>query len=106
MAYPTNVLHLATECNNYSHSAAFPKGLPGWFIKLFTRERDTLLDPFMGSVITNFAANRMKRNSIGIEIVKDYYEIVKKELQPVELYLFEPHEKYEKNKFRQRYALR
>jgi len=32
--------------------------------------------------------------------------MVKKELQPVELYLFEPHEKYEKNKFRQRYALR
>ncbi len=48
MAYPTNVLHLATECNNKNHSAAFPEGLPQWFIKLFTKEGDTVLDPFMG----------------------------------------------------------
>ena len=47
MAYPTNVLHLATECNNKNHSAAFPEGLPEWFIKLFTKEEDTVLDPFM-----------------------------------------------------------
>lgn len=46
MAYPTNVLHLATECNNKNHSAAFPSELPEWFIKLFTQENDTVLDPF------------------------------------------------------------
>jgi len=34
-AYPTNVLHLATECYNRNHSAAFPAALPQWFIKLF-----------------------------------------------------------------------
>ena len=28
MAYPTNVLHLATECGNKNHSAAFPSSLP------------------------------------------------------------------------------
>ena len=33
-AYPTNVLHIATECNNKNHSAAFPESLPGWFIRL------------------------------------------------------------------------
>jgi len=27
MAYPTNVLHLATECGNKNHSAAFPESL-------------------------------------------------------------------------------
>jgi len=54
MAYPTNVLHLATECNNKNHSAAFPEGLPEWFIKLFTKESDTVLDPFMGLRIVNF----------------------------------------------------
>ena len=37
MVYPTNVLHLATECNNKQHSAAFPSSLPEWFIKLFTK---------------------------------------------------------------------
>lgn len=98
MAYPTNVLHLATECNNKNHSAAFPEGLPEWFIKLFTKEGDTVLDPFMGSGTTNFVANRMKRNSIGIEIIPEYYEMVKSEIQTVELYLSDPKVKYEKAK--------
>ncbi|MEI8103093.1 MAG: site-specific DNA-methyltransferase [Chlorobium sp.] len=89
MAYPTNVLHLATECNNKKHSAAFPEGLPEWFVKLFTKEGDTVLDPFMGSGTTNAVAKRMRRNSIGIEMVPEYYDMVKKELKPVELYLLE-----------------
>ena len=93
-AYPTNVLHLATECNNKNHSAAFPEGLPAWFIKLFTKEGDTVLDPFMGSGTTNIVANRMRRNSIGIEILPEYYEMVKLQLSPVEAYLFEPKEEY------------
>jgi site-specific DNA-methyltransferase (adenine-specific) len=92
MAYPTNVLHLATECNNKKHSAAFPEGLPEWFIKLFTKEGDTVLDPFMGSGTTNAVAQRMRRNSIGIEIVREYYDMVKAELKPVELYLLEQKE--------------
>ena len=98
MAYPTNVIHLATECSNKNHSAAFPEGLPEWFIKLFTKEGDTVLDPFMGSGTTNLVANRMQRNSIGIEIVPEYYEMVRKQIQPVELYLFEPKTEYEKTK--------
>ncbi len=105
-AYPTNVLHLATECNNKNHSAAFPEELPEWFIKLFTKEGDTVLDPFMGSGTTNFVANRMKRNSIGIEILPDYYEMVKNDIQPVELYLFEPKTKYEKTQSKGRIAVR
>lgn len=95
-AYPTNVLHLATECNNKNHSAAFPEGLPEWFIKLFTKENDTVLDPFMGSGTTLIVANRMRRNSIGIDIVSEYCETVKKQLKPIELSLFEQKVKYEK----------
>jgi site-specific DNA-methyltransferase (adenine-specific)/site-specific DNA-methyltransferase (cytosine-N4-specific) len=97
-AYPTNVLHLATECNNKNHSAAFPEELPEWFIKLFTKQNDTVLDPFMGSGTTLVVANRLRRNSIGIDIVPEYYEMVRKRLQPVELYLLEPKAKYEKTK--------
>lgn len=97
-AYPTNVLHLATECGNKNHSAAFPEELPEWFIKLFTKEYDTVLDPFMGSGTTLIVANRMNRHSVGIDIVPEYYEMVKQQLQPVELYLFEPKVKYEKAK--------
>lgn len=105
-AYPTNVLHLATECNNKNHSAAFPQELPEWFIKLFTKENDTVLDPFMGSGTTLFVANRMKRNSIGVEIVPEYYKMVKDQLKPVELYLLEPKIKYEKTKPKRRIAVR
>ncbi len=105
-AYPTNVLHLATECNNKNHSAAFPQELPEWFIKLFTKENDTVLDPFMGSGTTLSVANRMKRNSIGIEIVPEYYEMVRKELKSVELYLLEPKVKYEKTKPERRITIR
>ena len=94
MAYPTNVLHLATECSNKKHSAAFPEGLPEWFIKLFTKVGDTVLDPFMGSGTTNIVANRMRRNSIGIELVPEYYEVLKAQIPPVELYLFESEAKY------------
>jgi site-specific DNA-methyltransferase (adenine-specific)/site-specific DNA-methyltransferase (cytosine-N4-specific) len=105
-AYPTNVLHLATECNNKNHSAAFPEELPEWFIKLFTKENDTVLDPFMGSGTTLIVANRMKRNSIGIDIVSEYYEMVQKQLNPVKFYLYEPKADYEKAKPTRRISVR
>jgi site-specific DNA-methyltransferase (adenine-specific) len=75
MAYPTNVLHLATECGNKNHSAAFPKELPAWFIKLFTQEEDVVLDPFVGSGTTCVAACELNRRFIGIEKKDDYYEL-------------------------------
>jgi hypothetical protein len=37
----------------------------------------------------------MRRNSIGIEIVPEYYDMVKTELKPVELYLLEQKEEHE-----------
>lgn len=105
-AYPTNVLHLATECNNKNHSAAFPEELPEWFIKLFTKENDVVLDPFMGSGTTLFVSNRLKRNSIGIEIVPEYYNMVKEKSKPIELYLLEPNTNYEKTKSKRRISIR
>ena len=106
MAYPTNVLHLATECSNKNHSAAFPEGLPEWFIKLFTKEGDTILDPFMGSGTTNTVAQRMKRSSIGIEIVPEYHAMVEKEIKPVEFYLLEKKEGYAPTESQRRIKVR
>lgn len=105
-AYPTNVLHLATECGNKKHSAAFPESLPEWFIKLFTRENDTVLDPFMGSGTTLIVANRMRRNSIGIEIMPEYCEAARKHIMPLKLFLFEPPSEYEQNKSERCVAVR
>ena len=94
-AYPTNVLHLSTECNNKNHSAAFPYSLPEWFIKLFTKEFDTVLDPFMGSGTTIQAAKDLRRNAIGIDIQPEYYKMVKSQIEEKEYVLFEPQAKYE-----------
>lgn len=79
MVYPTNVLHLATETSNRKHSAAFPRYLPEWFIKLFTQPEDTVLDPFMGSGTTLFVAYEMGRKAIGIDIIEEYVEMVESE---------------------------
>lgn len=105
-AYPSNVLYLATECNNKNHSATFPEELPEWFIKLFTKENNTVLDPFMGSGTTLFVAKRMKRNSIGIDIVPEYCEMVKAQLNTAELLLRKPKVDYEKTENRRRVAVR
>jgi len=81
MVNPTNVITLATECGNKNHSAAFPIGLPSWFIKLFTKKGDVVLDPFMGSGTTAFAAMELSRNFVGIEINKEYVEFIQNELK-------------------------
>ncbi len=84
MAYPTNVLHLATETGNRHHSAVFPKTLPEWFIKLFTKENDWVLDPFAGSGTTCQVAQKLLRNSVGIEIMSEYYKVAKESIKPTQ----------------------
>lgn len=88
MVYPTNVVQFATVCNNKNHSAAFPEELPEWFIKLFTQKGDWVLDPFLGSGTTSEVAQRMGRNSIGIEIMPEYVERIRKKLDQKEPALF------------------
>lgn len=89
-AYPNNVLHLATECGNKSHSAVFPEAIPEWFIKLFTQKGDVVLDPFLGSGTTIRVAKRMERNSVGIEILEEYCVVAKEGLRDISM---EPKEK-------------
>ena len=79
--YPSNVLHMATECNNQGHSAVFPRQLPEWFIKLFSKPGDTVLDPFAGSGTTLFVAREMRRRAIGIEIVPQYVAAIEAQLK-------------------------
>ena len=67
LAYPTNVLHFATECSNRSHSAAFPEALPEFFIKLFSNPGDVVVDPFVGSGTTCVVAERLGRQAVGID---------------------------------------
>ena len=53
-------------------------------------EGETILDPFMGSGTTALAAIKEKRNFIGFELNKEYYDIacdrIAKELQQPTLF--------------------
>jgi len=87
-AFPTNVLHLATECNNKSHSAAFPEELPEWFIKLFTKESDLVIDCFMGSGTTGVACKNLNRRFIGMEMNEEYFKVATKRINDTQNMLF------------------
>ena len=81
-AYPANVLHMATECGNKSHSATFPVALPSWFIRLFTKPGDLVLDPFLGSGTSAVAAHTLDRKYIGIDKDSEFCEIAEARVQP------------------------
>jgi len=58
--------------------AAFPEEIPNRIIKLFSYVGETVLDPFLGSGTTMKVAKKLNRNSIGIEIIKDLEDIIRK----------------------------
>ena len=94
MAFPTNVLHLATECGNKNHSAAFPRALPEWFIKLFSDEGDWVLDPFAGSGTTLEIAKSLGRNAVGIDILSEYCEMARETVLDNQYQLLEERARY------------
>ena len=79
--YPPNVLHLATECGNKNHSAVFPVDLPQWFIKLFTKEGEWILDPFAGSGTTGVAALQTSRKFVIIDTNQEYCRMAKERIE-------------------------
>ena len=78
--YPDNVLHFATVCENKGHSATFPSELPEWFIKLFSKKGDIVLDPFLGSGTTAIVAKTLERHYVGMELNKTYYKLAKENI--------------------------
>jgi DNA modification methylase len=79
--YPTNVLQLPTECTNRNHAAVFPEPLPEWFIKLFTREGNIVLDPFAGSGTTGVAAKNLSRRFVLIDVDGRYCNLAKSRIE-------------------------
>jgi DNA modification methylase len=62
------------------HPAAFPVGLPEFFIKLFTKSGDSVLDPFAGSGSTGMAAEQLERNVVLIDNKEQYFQAMKERL--------------------------
>lgn len=63
-----------------SHPAIFPYKLAEDHIKSWSNEGDVILDPLCGSGTTTISAEKLNRKWIGIEINKEYCEIIKKRL--------------------------
>jgi DNA modification methylase len=73
--------------NKKAHIAQMPEHLVGRAIKFSTNEGDLVFDPFMGSGTTAAACKKLKRNFIGSEISKYYYDLSNKRLnQIIELF--------------------
>ena len=62
------------------HLAMFPEELPKRLIKMFSFVGDTILDPFLGSGTTVLAAKNLDRNSIGVEVNKNFLPIIKEKI--------------------------
>ncbi len=81
MVYPDNVLYLPTESSNKNHSAVFPVDLPLWFIKLFTKKGDFVLDPFAGSGTTAVACKILERDYLMIDIMEKYKKVAEERIK-------------------------
>lgn len=57
------------------NSAIFPSELVDKFLDSFTKENDTVLDPFMGSGTTGISCLKNDRNFIGIELIENQFKI-------------------------------
>lgn len=82
--YLGNVVETAADTSHKNHSAIFPLELPTWFIRLFSKENDIVLDPFLGSGTTAVAALLHKRKYIGIELKTEYFSEAQKNIYEVE----------------------
>ena len=63
------------------HPTQKPISICEKLIILSSQEGQTVLDPFMGSGTTGIASIRHKRNFIGIELTKEYFDIAKQRIE-------------------------
>jgi len=80
MAYPGNRLP-TFQSEALGHPAAYPVGLPEFFIKAYTDSGDVVFDPFMGSGSTLMAAEKNGRIAFGTELSPRYVDLIIKRWQ-------------------------
>lgn len=78
--YPFDVLQF-DSVQTPKHPTQKPVALIEYLIKTYTNEGETILDNCMGSGTTAVAAIRTKRNFIGFELQKEYFDIANKRIK-------------------------
>lgn len=76
LAYPSNVLANMGGAKIVGHSAAFPVGLPTFFLQCLSETGDRAYDPFLGSGTTLIAAEQLSRKCYGMEISPAYCDVI------------------------------
>jgi len=75
-ALPSNVINVSGVERNIAHTAAFPVGLPAFFISAFSDSGDVVLDSFIGSGTTLIAAAQIGRRGYGLELSPGYCDVI------------------------------
>jgi DNA modification methylase len=82
LAYPNNRLPTFSGSHEATgHNAAYPIGLPQFFVELLTDPGDLVLDPFSGSGSTILAAHRTDRVGVGVELSPAYVDVALARIQ-------------------------
>lgn len=66
------------------HGAVFPEELIYTILENFTKEGNTIYDPFMGTGTTAVVSKKLKRNYIGSEISSEYIKVANKRLKELD----------------------
>lgn len=66
------------------HGAVFPEELIYTILENFTKEGNTIYDPFMGTGTTAVVSKKLKRNYIGSEISEEYIKVANKRLKELD----------------------
>ena len=72
-----------TDENIRNRSASYPFELAYRLINMFSVQGDTILDPFLGTGTTTISAMASGRNSIGIEIDKNFDDTIKEKIKNI-----------------------
>jgi site-specific DNA-methyltransferase (adenine-specific) len=73
-----SVWHIAPVPPGYiDHPCPYPEEIPYRLMKLYSYEKDVILDPFNGSGQTTKVAHHFGRRYIGIDLVKDYVNLAR-----------------------------
>ena len=70
------------------HPAPYPTDLAERLIRMYSFVGDTIFDPFMGTGTTNFAAGKWGRNSIGVELIPEYFDMARSRIESIQNNLY------------------
>lgn len=80
-----NLWEINAERHKTAHPTEKPETLLERIILLGSKQGDTILDPFLGSGTTGAVAKRLKRNFVGIEINKKYFDIANQRINEIQV---------------------